>query len=149
MPKASRLQFPGAYYHAYHRGNRRESIFYDDQDYVRFEAILIEAMRWSGIHLYTWKLMPNHFHLVLETPEGNLAEFMQRLLSRYVKYFNGRHNWLTKAEDLGAIVESLGGPDRETLASDSRQADLNGWRQAVAYVGRRFYRFSVLEIGAF
>ena len=42
---------------------------------------------------------------------------------------------------------SLGGPDRETLAGDSRQADLNHWRQAVAYVGRRFYRFSVLEIG--
>jgi chromosomal replication initiation ATPase DnaA len=54
---------------------------------------------------------------------------------------------LSGLEDLIAIVESLGGPDRERLASESRQTDLNRWRLAVAYVGRRFYRFTVLKIG--
>jgi putative transposase len=52
---------------------------------------MIEAMNRSGVRLYDWSLMPNHFHFLLETPDGNLAEFMQRLLTRYAKYFNWAH----------------------------------------------------------
>jgi len=48
-------------------------------------------MRWSGVLLHDWSQMPNHFHFNLETPDGNLAEFMQRLLARYAKYFNRTH----------------------------------------------------------
>ena len=44
MPRAPRLQFEGAFYHVYHRGNRREPIFWDDQDYFRFEAVMLEAI---------------------------------------------------------------------------------------------------------
>ena len=75
MPRPSRIQFEGAFYHVYHRGNRRERIFWGDPDYIKFEEIMIEAMNWSGIRLYNWALMPNHFHLLLQTADGNLAEF--------------------------------------------------------------------------
>ena len=91
MPRAPRLQFEGAFYHAYHRGNRRERIFRDEADYAQFEKFLLEAAAWSGVFLYSWKSMPNHFHLVVETPDANLAEFMQRLLTRYAGYFNRRY----------------------------------------------------------
>src|SRR6266700_6497616 len=91
MPRPPRLQFEGAFYHVFHRGNRRERIYWDDADYAKFEEFMIEAMNWSGVRLYDWSLMPNHFHLLIETPEGNLAEFMQRLATRYAKYFNWIH----------------------------------------------------------
>jgi len=91
MPRTARLQFEGAFNHVYNRGNRKQQIFLDDLDYARFEAFMLEAMSRSGVRLYTWEQVPNHFHMLVETPEGNLAEFMQRLLTRYAMYFNWRH----------------------------------------------------------
>jgi putative transposase len=91
MGRPPRIQFEGACYHVYHRGNRRERIFWEDADYAKFEGFMIEAMNWSGIRLFDWSLLPNHFHMFLETPGGNLSEFMQRMLTRYAKYFNWRH----------------------------------------------------------
>src|SRR5437879_5707562 len=92
MPRAPRIQFEGAFYHIYDRGNRRERIFLDDADYARFERMMLEAADRSGVRLFRWSLMPNHFHLLVETPEANIAEFMGRLLTRYAQYFNWRHN---------------------------------------------------------
>lgn len=91
MPRPPRIQFNDAHYHIYNRGNRRERIFKDDADYAAFEAFLLEAMNRSGVLLLDWSQLPNHFHLHVTTPDGNLAEFMQRLLTRYSKYFNARH----------------------------------------------------------
>jgi putative transposase len=91
MPRPPRIQFEGAFYHVFSRGNRRERIFRDEGDYARFEQLLIEAMNWCGIRLYNWCLMPNHFHLLIQTPDGNLAELMSRLLTRYAKFFNWKH----------------------------------------------------------
>jgi putative transposase len=91
MARPPRIQFEGACYHVFQRGNRRERIYWDEADYAQFEGFMIEAMNWSGVRLYDWSLMPNHFHFLLETPDGNLAEFMQRLLTRYAKYFNRKH----------------------------------------------------------
>jgi putative transposase len=91
MPRPPRLEYPGAFYHVYSRGNRREQIFWGKEDYKVFEAILLEAGRWSGVRLYAWCLMPNHFHLLVETPEGNLSQFMRRLLTRYARNFNKTH----------------------------------------------------------
>jgi putative transposase len=91
MPRPPRLQFEGAFYHAFSRGNRREAIFLDDQDYFNFERFLADAVARSTLCVYAWCLMPNHFHLLLETPDGDLAEFMKCLLTRYAQYFNWRH----------------------------------------------------------
>ena len=91
MARPPRIQFEGACYHIFSRGNRRARIFRTDADYARFEEILLETMRWSGVLLYNWSQMPNHFHFNVETPSGNLAEFMQRLKTRYAKHFNRIH----------------------------------------------------------
>src|SRR5258706_5837585 len=91
MGRPPRIQFEGACYHLFSRGNRRERIFQDESDYLAFEDMLLETMRWSGVLLYNWSQMPNHFHFNVETPDGNLAEFMQRLLARYAKHFNRTH----------------------------------------------------------
>lgn len=91
MPRPPRIQFEGATYHVFSRGNRRESVFRSAEDYAAFEEIMLEAMRWSGVRLFNWSQLPNHFHFNLETPEGNLSEFMQRVLTRFAKYFNRAH----------------------------------------------------------
>jgi putative transposase len=91
MPRPPRIQFEGAFYHVYSRGNRRERIFIDDQDYFTFERYLMQTLEYYGVLIYAWCLMPNHFHLLLQTPEANVAQFMRVLLGRYAKYFNRRH----------------------------------------------------------
>jgi len=94
MPRPPRLQFEGALYHAYTRGNRRERTFLDDADYKEFEDDLLDFAYREKISLYAWCLMPNHFHLLLETPQANLSVFMQRLLTRYAHYFNRCHKFV-------------------------------------------------------
>ena len=91
QPRPPRLQFEGAYYHAYTRGNRRERTFLDAADYREFEDTLLDTSDRAKVNLYAWCLMPNHFHLLIETPRANLAVFMQRLLTSYARYFNRRY----------------------------------------------------------
>jgi len=91
MPRQPRIQYEGACYHVFHRGNRRERIYWDDADYARFEAMMLEAADRSGVKLFSWSQLPNHFHQLVETPDGNLAEYMSRLLSRFAMYFNRVH----------------------------------------------------------
>jgi REP element-mobilizing transposase RayT len=92
MGRPSRIQFEGANYHIFSRGNRREPIFRDETDYQAFEDMMLEAVKRSGVLLYNWNQMPNHFHFNVETPDGNVAEFMQRLKTRFAKYFNAAHH---------------------------------------------------------
>ena len=91
MPRKQRVQFEGAIYHVTQRGAGRGLIFQDDADRQRFLARLGEAVEEDGVRLYLYCLMPNHFHLLLETPRANLAAFMHRLQTAYTLYYNARH----------------------------------------------------------
>jgi len=88
MPRPLRLQFEGALYHVFTRGNRRERIAHSDQDYRILERYLIEAARTTGVLPRAWQPMPNHAHSMVETPLGNIADFMQLWLGRYGRYYN-------------------------------------------------------------
>src|ERR1700690_532883 len=90
MARKLRLEYPGAIYHVMNRGDRREPIFQDDKDRRLFLETLGEACAkadWQG-HAYC--LMGNHFHLVLETPQGNLVAGMKWFLGTYTSRFNRR-----------------------------------------------------------
>jgi putative transposase len=91
MARKLRVQYPGALYHVMNRGDRRELIFKDDRDRVRFLETLAEACGKTGWQIHAWCLMPNHFHLVLETPRANLVAGMKWLLGTYTGRFNRRH----------------------------------------------------------
>ena len=71
-----RIQFPGAVYHVMARGDRREAIFHDDEDRRMFLGVLGEACGRTGWLCHAYVLMPNHYHLVIETPEPNLVAGM-------------------------------------------------------------------------
>ena len=93
MPRKLRMEYPGAIYHVIDRGDRREDIFRDDADRARFLEPLGEACGKTGWHGLAYCLMPNHFHLVVETPQGNLVAGMKWFLGVYTKRFNIRHQW--------------------------------------------------------
>ncbi len=73
------------------RGDRRERIFMDDADRQRFIDTLGEACAKTGWQIHAYVLMPNHFHVVVETPQPNLVAGMKWLLGTYTSRFNRRH----------------------------------------------------------
>jgi REP element-mobilizing transposase RayT len=85
------VEYPGAIYHVMNRGDRREDIFKDDRDRERFLETLGEACVKTGWQVLALCLMRNHFHLVVETPQGNLVTGMKWLLGTYTSRFNRRH----------------------------------------------------------
>jgi REP element-mobilizing transposase RayT len=91
MARKLRIQYPGALYHVTNRGDRREAIFKDDQDRQRFLETLAECCQKTHWEVQAYCLMPNHFHLVLETPQPNLVAGMKWLLGTYTSRFNRRH----------------------------------------------------------
>ena len=88
MARPLRIEFPGAFYHITARGIDRRSIFLDDSDRIFFlETISLIVDRYScKVHSYC--LMNNHYHLLVETPKGNLSKLMMQLNSIYAQYFN-------------------------------------------------------------
>ncbi len=91
MARRPRLQFPGAVYHVMSRGNRKAPIFDDDADRHRFLATLADAARRYDPRVYAACLMGNHYHLVFDTPRGNLSAIMQYLNGVYAQASNRRH----------------------------------------------------------
>jgi putative transposase len=91
MARRLRVEYPGAVYHIMNRGDRRERIFIDDGDRELFLTTLGEACKKTGWIVHAYCLMPNHFHLVIETPLANLVAGMKWLLAVYTLRFNQRH----------------------------------------------------------
>ena len=85
------MQYAGAVYHVLNRGDRREEIFRDDLDRRRFLETLAEAWAKTGWQVHAYCLMPNHFHLVVETPAANLVAGMKWFLGTSTSRFNRRH----------------------------------------------------------
>lgn len=86
-----RIEFPGALYHVLARGNRRQAIVRDGHDAERFLDVLARAAERHQLLVYAWCLMPNHYHLVVETPNGGLARALHYLNGVYAQAFNRRH----------------------------------------------------------
>jgi len=88
MARPLRICFPGAFYHITSRGNERKDIYKSNRDREKFLEYLESAVvRYKGvIHVYC--LMSNHYHLLLETPSGNLSQIMRHINGAYTNYFN-------------------------------------------------------------
>ena len=91
MVRPLRIEFPGALYHVTSRGNRRQNIFLTDKDRQLFLSILWQSFSTHNVHCYAYCLMDNHYHLLIETLEGNLSEVMRDVNSVYSRKFNKNH----------------------------------------------------------
>jgi len=92
MARPLRIEFPGAYYHVMNRGNNGQKIFITDKDRSSFVEALGESAQLYGSRVIALILMPNHFHLIVQTRHANLSEFMRQFLVTYTVRFNRRWN---------------------------------------------------------
>ncbi len=88
MARPLRITYPGAYYHITSRGNEQRDIFKSQKDREKFLYYLESATERYGAVIHAYCLMNNHFHLLLETPRGNLSEIMRHIVGAYTTYFN-------------------------------------------------------------
>jgi putative transposase len=92
MARPLRIEYPGAIYHITSRGNEKKAIFLDDRDRGALLSLLHRTnLRYHWLcHAYC--LMDNHYHLVVETPDGNLSRGMRQLNGVYTQWFNTHHD---------------------------------------------------------
>jgi putative transposase len=106
------MQFIGEYYHVYNRGAHKAPIFTNESDYNRFVSLLYIANTSkrlhfgsiqedifsiekpdSLVHIFTYCLMPNHFHLgLIQKEERGIEKFMRKLETAYVMYYNNKYD---------------------------------------------------------
>lgn len=92
MARHLRLEYEGAIYHITARGNERSDIFRDDGDKKKFLEKVEELVEVHHVRVYAYVVMSNHYHLLVETPRGNISRFMQQLNTSYTMYYNVKHD---------------------------------------------------------
>ena len=92
MARPLRIEYPAAYYHVLNRGNHGEDIFIADKDRKVFLDGLADSCESYRIKLIAYVSMSNHFHLLFQTPQANLSEFMRHFLVTYTVRFNRRNS---------------------------------------------------------
>ena len=108
MARLLRIAYPGAIYHVTVRGIARRALFVDGADYRRLLTRLEECVEEHDIRLYAYCLLANHYHLVCETPRGNISAFMRALGTGYNLYYNKRHRktgYVTQGRFRAKVVE--------------------------------------------
>ena len=123
MPRAPRVQFQGAIYHVMSRGNRKATIFEDDDDRRRFLDIFAEAAERYTVTAYSYCLMGNHYHAVIETPCGNVSAAMGFINGGFTQASNRRHDWTGHL--LGGRFKSLTIDDHVYLRNANAYVVLN------------------------
>jgi REP element-mobilizing transposase RayT len=91
LARPLRIEYPGALYHVTSRGNDKKDIFRSIKDREKFLSYLSSAWERHGAVFHAYCLMSNHFHLMLETPLGNLSRIMKHINGSYTTYFNVKH----------------------------------------------------------
>jgi REP element-mobilizing transposase RayT len=88
VPRKPRIEFPGAIYHVSAQANRSEALFFGVDDFRIFHYLLCYTSDRHEWQVHSWCYMTTHYHLLLTTPNGDLARGMHRLNSRYAHWFN-------------------------------------------------------------
>lgn len=91
MARPLRIEYPGAVYHVTSRGNEKKPVFKDDTDRLNFLSTFQHVNKRYNWICHAYCLMTNHYHLLIETPDGNLALGMRQLNGVYTQLFNKRH----------------------------------------------------------
>ena len=88
MSRPLRIQYPGAWYHVMNRGRRGEAVFSEARDYTAFIELIKETVEMWKVRVAAYCLLPNHYHVLIQTPEGNLSRCMRHLNGVYTQRFN-------------------------------------------------------------
>ncbi|CAA7614688.1 transposase [Magnetospirillum sp. UT-4] len=130
MSRLARLVVPGLPHHVTQRGNGRAQVFFGDDDYAFYRALLAESCRAAEVEVWAWVLMPNHVHLiVVPTDEDGLRRALAPVHRRYAGHVHARlkrtgHFWQGR---FGAVVM-----DEPHLEAALRYIALNPVRAGLA-----------------
>lgn len=102
------------------RGLRRDPVFFEPADYSRFLSVLAAVPERFAVRIHAFALMPNHFHLLVESTEGRLSEAMAFLGANFTRWTNRRRGWD------GPLFR---GRFRSKLVNDDAY-----WQQLLAYI---------------
>ena len=91
MARPLRIEYPGAFYHITARANEGKELFKGKKDRERFLYYLETATHRYRALIHVYCLMSNHYHLLLETPSGNLSQILHHINGAYTGYFNIKH----------------------------------------------------------
>jgi len=91
VPRPPRIDYPGARHHVMNRGARHEPLFYSDHHCAEFLGYLSEIPRRFGLLVHGYALMPNHFHLLVESARAELSRGIGFLTGRYAEWLNTTH----------------------------------------------------------
>ncbi|WP_017756492.1 transposase [Calidifontibacillus oryziterrae] len=91
MPRKRRTWYPGAKFHVFSRGNRKQLLFYDRQDFVKYLSLICEAKTNYSFKLQTYCLMSNHVHLQIQTENTNISRIIGYIHSHYARFFNDKY----------------------------------------------------------
>ncbi|MDI6733857.1 MAG: transposase, partial [Planctomycetota bacterium] len=94
MARLARVVIPGIPHHITQRGNRRQQVFFRDDDYDAYLELMAEWCRKSDVEIWAYCLMPNHVHLIaLPQSEDSLAQGIGEAHKRYTRRINFREKW--------------------------------------------------------
>jgi len=88
MARPHRLQGENCFYHITSRGDDRKRVYINDSDFKKFLEYTLRAKERFKFYLYAYVLMPNHYHLLIETLRPNLSRIMQYINTSYTTYYN-------------------------------------------------------------
>ena len=91
MARPLRIEYAGALSHVTSRGDRREDIYYDDEDRLVWLEVFAQVCSRFNWRCHAWCLMDNYYHVLIETAEGNLSKGMRQLNGVYTQKYNRRH----------------------------------------------------------
>lgn len=91
MARPLRIDVRGGWYHVTSRGHNREALFLDGGDRAHLLELLEAATTRYGVEVHAYVLMPNHYHLLLRTPDANCSRAMQWINQSYATWWNRRH----------------------------------------------------------
>jgi len=87
MVKPLRIEYPDAWYHVMNRGRRGEQVFLKERDCKRFLELLKELVELWNLRIAAYCQMPNHYHLLVQTPDANLSRCMRHIHGVYTQRF--------------------------------------------------------------
>lgn len=92
MPRTARKKSAFNIYHVMIRGNNKQIIFQDRNDYDKFLSLLSEKRLTQSFVLYAWCLMPNHVHLLIKEKEEPIDSIFRSVLTGFVRWYNIKYN---------------------------------------------------------
>lgn len=93
MGREKRIWFPGATFHIMSRGNRRQNIFHEKEDYQVFFQLIQDTRKRYPFELHAYCCMRNHYHMLLETQEKEIWMIMRRINHLYASFYNYKYGF--------------------------------------------------------